>query len=36
MIVHYFDIVSIIVAPHKTNSPLVIDANAVLPGAIIL
>src|ERR1039457_7032924 len=36
IIVHYFDIVSIIVAPHKTDSPLVIDADAVLADAIIL
>ena len=36
MVVHDFDIVSVIVAPCKTDAPLVIDANTVLTGAIIL
>ncbi len=34
MIIHYLHIVSVIRLPIKTNSPLVIDADAVLPGAI--
>ena len=33
MIVHYFYLVSIPIAPFKTNTPLVIDADAVLANS---
>lgn len=34
MIIDYLHIVSVIRSPIKTNSPLVVDANAVLSEAI--
>jgi hypothetical protein len=36
VVVHYFDLVSAVVVPNKTNSPLIIDANAVLSFSIAL
>ncbi len=36
MVVHNLDIVGIPVSPHKTNAPLIVDANAVLPFSISL
>jgi hypothetical protein len=36
VVVHYFDLVSAVVVPNKTDSPLVIDANAVLSFSIAL
>lgn len=36
MVVNDFDIEGVIVTPYKTDAPLVINANAVLSGAIIL
>ena len=34
MVVRYFDFVSIAIAPLKANAPLIIDAQAVLAGAV--
>jgi len=34
MIIRDFDIVGIAISPHKANSPLIVDANAVLALAI--
>jgi hypothetical protein len=34
MIVHDLDVVRVGILPPKTDSPLIVDANAVLPGAI--
>jgi hypothetical protein len=31
MVVHDFDLVGVPFAPHKANTPLVVNANAVLP-----
>jgi hypothetical protein len=36
VVVHYFDLVSAVVLPHKTNAPLIVDANAVLSSSITL
>jgi len=36
VVVHYFDLVSAVVVPNKTDSPLIIDANAVLSFSIAL
>ena len=34
MIIHNFHVVDIAIAPSKTDAPLVVDANAVLPFSI--
>jgi hypothetical protein len=34
MIVGYFDIIGVIIFPYKTDSPLVINSYAILPGSI--
>jgi hypothetical protein len=34
MTVHNLDVVSVCFSPHKTNAPLVIDADTVLPFAV--
>jgi hypothetical protein len=34
MIVHNLYVVSVSLSPHKTNAPLVIDADTVLPVAV--
>jgi hypothetical protein len=36
MIVHDLHVVSVPIFPHKTNAPLIIDADAVLPFAVSL
>jgi hypothetical protein len=36
VVVHNFDLVGTIVMPHETDSPLVIDSDAVLPLAVAL
>jgi hypothetical protein len=36
VVIHDFNLVSAVVVPHKTNAPLVIDANAVLPFSVVL
>jgi hypothetical protein len=36
VVVHYFDLVSAVVVPNKTDSPLIVDANAVLSFSIAL
>ena len=33
MIIDYLDIEGVAVMPHKTNSPLVVDTNAVLTSS---
>jgi hypothetical protein len=34
MVVHNLDITSIALSPHKTNPPLIVNSNAVLPPSI--
>ncbi len=34
MIVNNFDVLSVFAFPAETNAPLVIHANAILPGAV--
>ena len=34
MVINNFNLVGVPVQPHKTNSPLIVDANAVLTSAI--
>ena len=36
VIIHYLNVISIALAPHKTDTPLIIDANAVLASAVAL
>jgi hypothetical protein len=36
VVVHDFDLVSAVVVPNKTDSPLIVDANAVLSFSIAL
>ena len=36
VVVHNFNVVGTFALPHKTDSPLVIDAEAVLPTAVAL
>ncbi len=36
VIIDNLDVVRIAITPHKTDAPLVIDPNAVRPGAIAL
>jgi hypothetical protein len=36
VVVHDFDRVNVAVSPLKANSPLIVDANAVLPPAVAL
>jgi hypothetical protein len=35
MVVDYLDRIGAVLRPHKTDAPLIVDANAVLPFAII-
>lgn len=34
MIIHYLDVMGIAVTPRETDAPLVVDPNAVHPGAV--
>jgi hypothetical protein len=34
MVVHNLDITGIALSPHKTNPPLIVNSNAVLPLSI--
>ena len=36
MVVDDFDLMRVAVAPHETDPELVVDPNAVLPGAVTL
>jgi hypothetical protein len=35
MVVDYLDCIGTVLRPHKTDAPLIVDADAVLPFAII-
>ena len=36
MVVDYFEPIGAVARPHKTDTPLIVDADAVLPFSIIL
>jgi hypothetical protein len=34
MVIHYFYVICILIAPLETNPPLIVDPNAVLPLSV--